>query len=263
MNKNLKVLYFSPTDSTKKIIKSIADSITSDYEVFDLTLPQNRVDELHFSNQDLVLIGMPTYAGRIPKLLLPYLDKMTGHDTLAVFVATYGNRAYEDILLEQYDFFTAKGFIGLGAAAFITEHSYTSQVATGRPNLDDLKIASDFGLSISTRLKEMNTLSDLHTLSLPGDRPYVIKKTPMPPMAPETNDHCLECGTCAQNCPAAAIDFSDYKKADATLCIKCHACIKNCSVQAKVIHHEAYHNMKNMLITNFADVIKTPEIFLV
>ena len=154
MNKNLKILYFSPTNSTKKIVQSIANSIASNYEELDMTLPQNRQQALSFSEDDLVIIGMPTYAGRIPKLLLSYLDQITAHHTLGVFIATYGNRAYEDILLEQYDLFTSKGFIGLGAAAFIAEHSYTNQVATNRPNMEDLKIASDFGHSISSRLKE-------------------------------------------------------------------------------------------------------------
>ena len=262
MNKNLKVLYFSPTDGTKKIIKSIADSIASHYEEFDMTLPQNREKAIAFSDDDLVIIGMPTYAGRIPKLLLPYLEQITAHHTLGVFVATYGNRDYEDILLEQYDLFTAKGFIGLGAAAFIAEHSYTDQLAKGRPTIDDLEVASDFGRSLSNRLKEIKTSSELHTLSLPGNRPYVVKDIPLPPMAPETNDTCMLCGMCAKYCPAAAIDFSDCKTADASRCIKCNRCIKSCPSHAKTFTHEAYKNMRNMLITHFAHSSKNPKIFL-
>ena len=262
MNKNLKVLYFSPTNSTKKIVQSIANSIASNYEELDMTLPQNRQQALSFSEDDLVIIGMPTYAGRIPKLLLSYLDQITAHHTLGVFIATYGNRAYEDILLEQYDLFTSKGFIGLGAAAFIAEHSYTNQVATNRPNMEDLKIASDFGHSISSRLKEIHTLSDLHPLSLPGERPYVVKKTPLPSMAPETDTTCTSCGICAQYCPAGAIDSIDFKNVDATQCIKCNCCIKSCPVHAKSFTHEAYENMKNMLITHFSHTLNTPDIFL-
>lgn len=263
MTINLKLLYFSPTASTKKIIQSIARAISSDYEEFDLTLPQNRVSGLTFSHDDLVIIGMPTYAGRVPKVLQPYLEKITGQHTLGVFVTTYGNRAYEDALLEQYDLFTQRGFIGLGAAAFLAEHSYTNQLATGRPNSDDLTIAADFGRSIAKRLKEIHTVSDLHTLVLPGNRPYVIKTTPMPPMAPETNDNCIACGMCAKYCPTSAIDFSDFKNADASKCIKCNHCIKNCPTHAKLFTHEAYENMKNMLITHFASIERKPELFLV
>lgn len=262
MNINLKLLYFSPTDGTKKIIRSIANAISSDYEEFDITLPQNRIADLTFTNHDLVIIGMPTYAGRIPKLLHPYLDKISACHTLGVFVSTYGNREYEDALLEQYDLFTQKGFIGLGAATFLAEHSYTNQLATNRPDQDDLKISSDFGIAIANRLREIHTVSDLQALSLPGNRPYIVKNVTMPPMAPETNDNCIACGTCANYCPTAAIDFSDYKMADPFKCIKCNSCVKKCPTHAKAITHEAYKNMRNMLITHFATPHKKPELFL-
>ena len=262
MNKNLKVLYFSPTDGTKKIVTTIANSIDPNFQEIDLTLPQNRVNDLHFTSNDLVIIGMPTYAGRFPKLLLTYLDKISAHDTLGVFITTYGNRDYEDALLEQHDLFTAKGFIALGAATFVTEHSSTMKLATGRPNIDDLKTASDFGKEILARLNTITTLADLTLLSVPGNKPYVVKSLSMPVMVPETTDKCVTCGICAKHCPTAAIDFSDCKTIDSTKCIKCNSCVKRCPFQAKSITHEAYKTMQNMLITNFASYQKQPETFL-
>lgn len=262
MNKNVKVLYFSPTDGTKKIVTTIANSIDPNFQEIDLTLPQNRVNALHFTNNDLVIIGMPTYAGRLPKLLLTYLDKLTAHDTLGVFITTYGNRDYEDALLEQHDLFTAKGFIALGAATFITEHSSVRELAKGRPNVDDLKTASDFGKEILARLNAITLLADLTLLSLPGNKPYVVKNLAMPVMVPETNGNCVACGICAKHCPTAAINLSDCKTIDSAKCIKCNSCIKRCPVQAKSITHEAYKNMQNMLLTNFASNSKQPETFL-
>lgn len=262
MNKNLKLLYFSPTNGTKKIVRSIAHSIASNYEEFDITLPQNRVNGINFSKNDLVIIGMPTYAGRFPSLLHDYISKITGSNTLGIFISTYGNRDYEDALLEQYDIFTSKGFIPLGAATFVTEHSSTSQLANGRPHIEDLKIASDFGTALASRLQEINTLSDLKTLSLPGSSPYIVKNMPMPPMVPETTEKCVTCGICAKHCPTSAIDFSDCRTIDPTKCIKCNSCIKRCPLQAKAMTHEAYKNMQNMLITNFSNTARTPEVFL-
>lgn len=233
-----------------------------DYEEFDITLPQNRVNNIDFSSDDLVIIGMPTYAGRFPHLLRPYLAHITAHNTLAVFVSTYGNRDYEDALLEQYDLFTSKGFVALGAAAFITEHSSTSLLATGRPDTNDLITAADFGTALSNRLNEINLLSDLNALSLPGNRPFVVKNIAMPPMAPETNEKCVTCGICAKYCPTSAIDFSDCRTIDSSKCIKCNSCVKRCPFHAKALTHEAYKNMQNMLITNFKDKPRKPEIFL-
>lgn len=262
MDKNLKILYFSPTSGTKKIVKAIAESIDSNYKEFDITLPQNRTNSITFSSNDLVIIGMPTYAGRFPRLLHNYIDTITANNTLGVFITTYGNRDYEDALLEQYDIFTSKGFIGLGAATFITEHSSTSKLATGRPHAEDLKTASDFGCEIIKRLKEINSLSDLNSLTLPGSIPYVEKNIPPMPFAPETNEKCVTCGICAKHCPTSAIDFSDCRTIDISKCIKCNSCVKRCPLTAKVMNSEPYKNMQNMLITNFAHNEKSPEIFL-
>lgn len=262
MDKNLKILYFSPTSGTKKIVKAIAESIDSNYEEFDITLPQNGTNSITFSSNDLVIIGMPTYAGRFPRLLHNYIDTITANNTLGVFITTYGNRDYEDALLEQYDIFTSKGFIGLGAATFITEHSSTSKLATGRPHAEDLKTASDFGCEIIKRLKEINSLSDLNSLTLPGSIPYVEKNIPPMPFAPETNEKCVTCGICAKHCPTSAIDFSDCRTIDISKCIKCNSCVKRCPLSAKVMTSEPYKNMQNMLITNFAHNEKSPEIFL-
>ena len=262
MDKNLKILYFSPTSGTKKIVKAIAESIDSNYEEFDITLPQNRTNNITFSSDDLVIVGMPTYAGRFPRLLHNYIDTITANNTLGVFITTYGNRDYEDALLEQYYIFTSKGLIGLGAATFITEHSSTSKLATGRPHAEDLKTASDFGCEIIKRLKEINSLSDLNSLTLPGSIPYVEKNIPPMPFAPETNEKCVTCGICAKHCPTSAIDFSDCRTIDISKCIKCNSCVKRCPLSAKVMTSEPYKNMQNMLITNFAHNEKSPEIFL-
>ena len=262
MYKNLKILYFSPTSGTKKIVKAIAESINSNYEEFNITLPQNRINKITFSSDDLVIIGIPTYAGRFPKLLHSYLDKITANNTLGVFITTYGNRDYEDALLEHYDIFTAKGFIGLGAATFVTEHSSTSKLATGRPHAEDLKTASNFGCKIIKILKEINSLSDLNSLTLPGNMPYVEKNLPPMPIAPITNEKCVTCGICAKHCPTSAIDFSDCKTIDISKCIKCNSCVKRCPFNAKAITSEPYKNMQNMLVTNFAQNEKKPEIFL-
>ena len=225
-------------------------------------MPQNRANNIAFSSDDLVIIGMPTYAGRFPRLLHSYLAKITANNTLGIFITTYGNRDYEDALLEQYDIFTAKGFLGLGAATFITEHSSTSKLATGRPDAEDLKTASYFGCEIIKRLKTINSVSDLNSLTLPGKIPYVEKNIPPMPFAPATNEKCVTCGICAKHCPTSAIDFSDCRTINISKCIKCNSCVKRCPLNAKAITSEPYKNMQNMLITNFAHNKKEPEIFL-
>lgn len=262
MNKRIKTLFFSPTNGTKKLITTIAVAISPEFEQFDITLPEARAEALHFSENDLVIIGLPTYAGRIPKLLLPYLSSITCSNALCVCVTTYGNRDYEDALLEQCDLFQSKGFHLLGAASFVTEHSATSRLATNRPDADDLATALEFGRQIKARMEELSDLSAVTSLSLPGNRPYVEKNLQMPPMAPETNDTCTKCGLCAAHCPTASIDALDCKTINLSTCIKCNSCVKRCPKKAKAIHHPGYLGMQTMLIQNFSSTSKKPELFL-
>ena len=254
--KNLNLLYFSPTDGTKKIVKEIANGIGYGYKEFDITLPQNRIENLFFAENDLIIIGVPTYAGRFPKLLKGYLDKISCNKAMAVFVATYGNRDYEDSLLEMKDLFESKGCVGIAAGVFVAEHS-----STNRPNNDDLNIARDFGVQIKNKLHNLNDVSELK-LEVPGNFPYVEKNMPQVLMAPETDNTCVNCKICTKHCPTSAIDFNDCKTIDAAKCIRCCSCVKRCPVNSKKFTHPAFINMKNMLESNFADIVHMPEIFI-
>ena len=262
MKRNLKLIYFSPTDGTKKIVKTIANAITKDYEEFNITLPQNRTENLNFTKDDVLIIGVPTYAGRFPKILNDYVEKITCNNSLAIFITTYGNRDYEDALLELKDIFVSKGAVPLAAATFITEHSYTDKLATGRPNIDDLDIAQKFGTSIKNRLSELNSITEITPLFLPGNYPYIVKTSPLSSIAPETKENCINCGICASNCPTTAINFEDCSSIDSSKCLKCCSCIKKCPINAKDFTDEGYLKFKTMLISKFANNSCKPELFI-
>lgn len=262
MKKNLNVIYFSPTDGTKKIVKEIARGINLEYKDFNITLSQNRVDDLYFDENDIIVVGMPTYAGRFPKLLHNYMEKIKCNNSLCVLVATYGNRDYEDSLLELKDLFESKGCKTLAAATFVTEHSSTEKLATQRPDKEDLSIAYDFGLKISSKLENIKSIDEIETLNVPGNFPYVIKNIPIMKITPQTKESCINCKICAKHCPTAAIDFNDCKTIDINRCIKCCSCIKRCPFNSKEMNHEDYKNMQNMLVSNFAHIVRKPEIFI-
>ena len=115
---------------------------------------------------------------------------------------------------------------------------------------------------IKVKLDNLNDLSELKVINVPGNFPYVVKNIPMVPMAPETNDTCVNCGICAKHCPTSAIDFDNCKNIDENKCIKCCSCIKRCPFNSKIIEHIAFKNMQNMLETNFAHIERNPEIFI-
>lgn len=262
MKKNLNLIYFSPTDGTKKILKEIARGINLEYKEFDITLPQNRVDNLFFDENDIILVGMPTYAGRFPKLLNNYMEKIQCNNSLCVPIATYGNRDYEDSLLELKDLLEDKSCKTLAAATFVTEHSSTDKLGTKRPDREDLSVAYDFGLKLRSKLENLKSIDELENLNIPGNFPYIIKNVPMLKITPQTKETCVNCKICAKHCPTAAIDFDNCKEIDVNKCIKCCSCIKRCPFNSKEMTHEAYKNMQNMLISNFAHIIRKPEIFI-
>lgn len=258
MYKQLSLLYFSATGSTSKIVKRISDGIGIIKNEYDITLLFNRQKELTFDSNDLLIVGVPVYAGRIPSFLSNYFSKVKGNDTKAVFIVVYGNRDYDDALLELKDIFERNGFIGIAGGAFVGEHSYTTKLATGRPDVNDLNFALEFGRKIREKLNDATQRTDL---ILKGKFPYKEKK-PAQLIAPVTSDNCIECGICANHCQMEAIKFSNYKDIDASKCIKCCSCIKKCPVAAKSINDETFIKFTRGLIDNFSSVRHEPEFFI-
>lgn len=256
------LIYFSATNRTAKVVKEIGSAISSDLFENDITLEENRNDELVFTEKDLVIIGIPVYAGRVPKFLIDYFKKVKGNNTLAIFVVTYGNRAYEDALLELKNTFEENGFIGVGAAAFVGEHSYTELLGNGRPNKEDLEKAKNFGNKVKLKIDSIKDVSEIENLSVPGNYPYVVKVNKMTPMAPETNDNCIDCGMCANACPTNAISKDDCRITNKEKCIKCCRCIRNCPMNAKEMTNSSYIEMKDFLIKNWSNVYNTPEFYI-
>lgn len=180
MNHKVSAIYFSPTKTTKKIVKTIANGLDENFQEYNLTLPQNRelFKELTFGSEDLIVVGVPVYKGRIPSFIADHFSNFKGDNTKAIFTVTYGNRDYDDALLELKELFEQKGFIGIAAGAFIGEHSYSTKVATDRPDANDLIIASQFASKIKAQL---NNTIDFTTqpLTVKGNHPY--KESPQGP----------------------------------------------------------------------------------
>jgi hypothetical protein len=80
-----------------------------------------------------VLVGAPVYAGRIPPAAAQRFLTLRGNDTPAIPVVVYGNRHYNDALLELADLLTSAGFVPVAGAAFIGEHPSPAQRRPSRP----------------------------------------------------------------------------------------------------------------------------------
>ena len=143
----LKLVYFSPTGSTRKIMMETARSIDAKSVSFDLSVYKAKKPALKFGANDLAVFGIPVYYGRVPALFMEYLQNISGNGTPAVLIATYGCREYEDALLELKTELEGRGFKAIAAAAFPTEHSIVPSIGARRPNKADLKQVVEFGLN--------------------------------------------------------------------------------------------------------------------
>lgn len=258
-NNDLSLIYFSPTGGTQKVMRAIAAGM--EYGNFrDINITKNKnIPRLQFSKNDNVLIGIPVYSGRIPLVALQRLKKIGGKNTNAILVVVYGNRHYDDALLELKYLVIELGFSPIAAAAFIGVHSFSSSkypIAEGRPNAEDLKIAKDFGKQIRTKLEEDKKIQ------VPGNYPYkeLSKKLKVKPKI--DMDLCDFCGMCQKVCPVDAISIlKNSIDFDEDLCIYCHACVKVCPQKALTIDDEKIIESAKSLHEKCRQP-KTPEFFM-
>ena len=221
--------FFSATRTTKTVVTAIAQGLTTEVETYDLTSKPLR-DDIHIPSDELLLVGMPVYAGRIPALTVSSLRRFKGSHTPVILVAVYGNREYDDVFVEMQDIFEANGFFVLAAGAFIAQHSIFPRTAQGRPDASDLVLIHDFASRCKTRFEQGYTPLT-QSVSLPGNRPY--KKPGNIPLKVTTGSQCTACRACVQVCPVGAIPADNPHITDYDKCIHCGRCMTVCAAHAR------------------------------
>lgn len=247
------LIYFSPTNTTRRIVEMIAEGFSPPtMKRFDLTLPGNDTKSFSPIRGNLTIIGAPVYGGRIPKTFVERIRRITAQSAPVVVVVVYGNREYEDALIELNDLAMKSGFNPIAGGAFIGEHSFADRskpIALGRPDKADAFTAIDFGIRIKEKFESLCEVSD-STLELPGNVPY---KEDLPDLetSPVTADElCTQCGVCVEACPTGAINTGDMTITDPKLCIQCCACIKVCQFEARVMEHPGILQKTDWLFNN-------------
>ncbi|WBW96198.1 EFR1 family ferrodoxin [Oceanirhabdus sp. W0125-5] len=272
INKKVKALYFSATDTTKKVVTKITEIINENInnkmtiENINFTFPQVRNNEISFGEDDVVIVGVPVYAGRIPNVLLKFLNSIRGNGAIAIAVVVYGNRNYDDTLIELKDILESRDFKVIAGGAFIGEHSFSKTLAKNRPDEKDMEIIKGFADKIYLKLSKEKNYDDVVVKGNKPYRPYYkpINKygvqVDIRKVAPKTNSNCNVCKLCVDVCPMGSITNEDVSLLRG-ICIKCGACIKKCPNNAKYYddHNYLYHKVE--LEEQFA-YRREPEIFI-
>ncbi len=249
--KRVWAMYWSATGTTKQVVTTVAERMAAVLELplerYDFTLPGAREAVPDFTAADVVVFGTPTYAGRVPNVLLKYLAVVQGNGAAAVPVVTFGNRAFDDSLIELRDILRGNGFLPFAAAAFACEHSFSTRLAAGRPDAEDLQLAERFAVQAAARVPSLT--ADIPVVAVPGRAPderiyYQPRDRAGAPVdirkvKPKTADNCDDCGLCALVCPMGSIDPQNVRNY-LGICIKCGACIKKCPHGAKYYDDPGY-----------------------
>lgn len=257
-------LYFSPTGGTKAVIDSLSNTLAELLKLpvhcIDFTRLENRQKEYHFTNDSLVIIGTPVYAGRIPNKILPDFKKCitgTGH-TPVIPVCVYGNRNYDEALRELLFLLEENGCIPVAAASMISQHAFSDTLAKGRPDIQDLQKLTSFSKNIAKLLQNDTTAVAInYDRTTPLAPYYTPLKTDLTPARflkakPLTNlEKCSHCGLCAGKCPMNSISKEDVTNITG-VCIKCQACIKICPTHAKYFVDEDFLSHVEMLETTYS-----------
>ncbi len=272
---SLTFYYFSPTGGTKKAGGIFCGAAAEKTEEVDLLVKSGGVRDV--SSDAPAVIAVPVFGGRIPATAADRLREVDGRGRQAVTLVVYGNRAYEDALLELNDIAAGQGFHVAASGALIAQHSMAPEVGKGRPDEADQAEIREFADRVAEKIgreaaEKKNGKAESESSSesvkpgvssaeirVPGNRPY--KEGMNMPAAPVCMPSCGVCGVCADVCPEDAVKIQDGTVVtDPEACILCMACAAACPSHARILPPPLQERTAKML-SPLAEVRRENEFF--
>lgn len=250
-------IIFSPTGRTRRAAEIIAAELRTVGAVVDLTDAGADFSSVTLNKDDVAIIAAPSFAGRVPALAAPRLAQIRGGGAACVALCVYGNRAYEDTLLELSDAASRCGFRVAAGVAAVAEHSVVRAYAAGRPDEKDVETLKSFAREIAAKIRRG---VDGGVPAMPGNRPYK-ELSGGGTLVPRAGEGCVRCGLCAQRCPAHAISAEDPSVTDAGKCVSCMRCVSVCPRSARAVDANIISAVA-LKLRDACSVRKEPELFI-
>ena len=265
--KHICTVYFSPTGNVKRIAEVLASRIiektgTGPAAVYDFTLPAGRKEDLIFGEGDLVIFGTPVYAGRVPNVLLPFLNEhIKGSGAIAIPFVSFGGRSYDNALTELFHLLAEHGFTVAGSCAVSSEHAFPDTIGAGHPDEADISRLCSFADGVLAAVTEAAAFSEIKAAEPEGIypppgyyRPLKADGTPavfLKATSKADMSLCTRCMKCAAVCPMGSIDASEPDVMHG-ICIKCQACIHVCPAGARYFDNPDFLSHQEMLRQNYS-----------
>lgn len=256
--KKVWTVWYSATGNTDRVVhraaKAAAAALNVPLESVRFSTPEEREREYSFASEDLVLVAVPTYAGKMPNKLLPdFQSRLHGNGALAGAVVTFGNRNYDHSLAELCQTLENDGFHTVAGGAFAGQHAFATLLAEGRPDEQDLQVAEAFGRKLAERVLSLTEVPEPIQVKGNAAAPYYIPRgldgapAKFLKAKPKTDAvACIDCGVCVKVCPMGAIDPKNVCSVPG-ICMKCQACVRQCPTGAKYFDDPAFLSHKAML----------------
>lgn len=172
--RRITIVSYSPSGISRKIAETLAGYFSAEYCVIDLTDPAVRQTNCFFSSEDLLIFAAPSYLGRLPVVEGGIFDRIYANDTPGIFLAIFGNRSYEDMLLEMAQIAEDRGVIGIGALALaISGQAQADEIRRGElKKAWRLEVFANNMSQILSGIEEDPAYYERHSLTVNGNFPY-------------------------------------------------------------------------------------------